>query len=196
MKKSDLTRLKIEEHAEQLFSERGLAGTSLRAIADSVEIKAGTILHHYPGGKDEIFNRLVQSIFDQLIGELADLEMSGEQLIDSVMILSSSLWDYFDNNPRRAKIIIREAMEENSEAFNLGKFQAKMINKAAKAMLDDIAEFEASPIEDAEVFIFSVLSAVLLYHSAPALLDIIFDDKKAVDNKQRFMSYVESLLSE
>lgn len=196
MKKSDLTRLKIEEHAEQLFSERGLAGTSLRAIADSVEIKAGTILHHYPGGKDEIFNKLVQSIFDQLIGELADLEVSGEQLIDSVMILSSSLWDYFDNNPRRAKIIIREAMEENSEAFNLGKFQAKMINKAAKAMLDDIAEFEASPIEDAEVFIFSVLSAVLLYHSAPALLDIIFDDKKAVDNKQRFMSYVESLLSE
>lgn len=194
-KKSDLTRQKILDHAEQLFSEKGMAGTSLRAIAESCDIQAGTILHHFAGGKDELFNELVQSIFDQLIDQLAGIENLSGNLVESILTLASSVWDYFAANPKRAKIILREAMEENSEAFGRGKFQARLISKAAKTFMLEARKKKQLTNINPEMFILNAFSLIIVYHSAPALKNMIFEDTKKAADKDMFLHNIRLMLS-
>jgi TetR/AcrR family transcriptional regulator, cholesterol catabolism regulator len=41
--------------AEQLFMERGYAGVTLRDVSAVVGIKQGSLYHHAPGGKEELY---------------------------------------------------------------------------------------------------------------------------------------------
>ncbi|WP_345350435.1 TetR/AcrR family transcriptional regulator [Rhodococcus olei] len=58
-------REEILFHAAKLFSERGVAGTTVRDIADEVGILSGS-LYHYFGSKDAIVFEIVISFVDDL----------------------------------------------------------------------------------------------------------------------------------
>jgi AcrR family transcriptional regulator len=52
-------RLQIIDTALQLFAVHGVAGTSMRALADAVGIKAASLYNHF-GSKDEIIDAVVE----------------------------------------------------------------------------------------------------------------------------------------
>ena len=194
MKKSEQTCHKILGCAEVLFSERGVAGTSLRAIAESAGIQAGTILHHFPGGKDQLFNELVAAIFDQLIAQLAVLEQGERDIRTSITLLASEIWDYFENNPKKARIVLREAMEVNSQAFASGRYQARLIAKAAKVFMQEGVESGHIQPVDAESFMHTVLSHILVFHAAPALTEMIYEESTTATDKTRFLAHIQLML--
>ena len=83
--KSEETRARIMEAASQLFTEKGYAGTTTRAIAERAEVNEVTLFRHF-GTKD----KLAQAIMDQF-GGLAiaeDLEgyLSGDYHQDLTLI--------------------------------------------------------------------------------------------------------------
>ena len=190
-RKSVLTRQRILDMAEQLFSEKGVEGTSLRAIAEQADMQAGNILHHFPGGKDELFNELVKTIFDQLINQLSGLGMQ-QEMPESLISIASGLWDYFETNPKRARIVLREAMEEHSEAFEQGKIQARLISVAAKSLMDTAVKKKQISKVDAEMFILDTFSLIIIYHSAPALRNMLMED--TVSGKKRFLAQIKKML--
>ncbi|WP_137726449.1 TetR/AcrR family transcriptional regulator [Prescottella subtropica] len=57
----------ILRHAARLFSERGVAGTTVRDIADAVGILSGS-LYHYFASKDDIAFEIVIAFVDDLNG--------------------------------------------------------------------------------------------------------------------------------
>lgn len=62
---STARRDEILLHAAQLFCERGVAGTTVRDIADAVGILSGS-LYHYFGSKDAIALEIVVTFLDDL----------------------------------------------------------------------------------------------------------------------------------
>lgn len=70
-------REEILFHAAKLFSERGVAGTTVRDIADEVGILSGS-LYHYFGSKDAIVFEIVIAFVDDLNERYAAAQVPGE----------------------------------------------------------------------------------------------------------------------
>lgn len=71
---SEVTRARLQQAAARLFAERGVGGTSVRAIADECGVTSATV-HHYFGGKDDLHRAVVDAMYlelDGLRGELAE----------------------------------------------------------------------------------------------------------------------------
>ena len=56
---SDSASAHVLDAAERVFLERGYAGTRLRDLADALGIKTASLYHHAPGGKRELWDRVV-----------------------------------------------------------------------------------------------------------------------------------------
>lgn len=66
-RKSEVSRSQILDAAALLFRDQGYAATTLRQIADAIDMKAGSIYYHF-ASKDEILDEVLE------IGERAVLE--------------------------------------------------------------------------------------------------------------------------
>lgn len=55
----------VLDAAERLFLERGYSGTRLRDLADAIGIKQASLYHHAPGGKRELWERVIDRTFDR-----------------------------------------------------------------------------------------------------------------------------------
>ena len=49
----------VLDKAEQLFLEKGYAQTKLRDLAASLNMKPASLYYHAPGGKEELWNRVI-----------------------------------------------------------------------------------------------------------------------------------------
>ncbi|BCN45660.1 TetR/AcrR family transcriptional regulator [Prescottella equi] len=83
-------REEILFHAAKLFSERGVAGTTVRDIADEVGILSGS-LYHYFGSKDAIVFEIVIAFVDDLNERYEATQVPGEtgrERIDHMVAVS------------------------------------------------------------------------------------------------------------
>lgn len=78
----DSTKFQIMASAIALFASKGYAGTSMREIASSVNIKAASLYSHWPRGKEqlledslhEIFNKFLAFVTANITGNSSSLE--------------------------------------------------------------------------------------------------------------------------
>ena len=57
-------RQRVLDAALALFSQRGFAATSMRDLADRLDINAATLYSHYRGGKDDLLAGVLEPFFD------------------------------------------------------------------------------------------------------------------------------------
>ena len=62
---SDAASAHVLDAAERVFLERGYAGTRLRDLADALGMRPASLYHHAPGGKRELWDRVVARAFDR-----------------------------------------------------------------------------------------------------------------------------------
>lgn len=86
------TELKIIESAKKVFSEKGLENAKMQDIADRAGISR-TSLNYYYRTKENLFQALVEQLFDTLLPKVTSLSVEGftlDSVIDQVVDI------YFD----------------------------------------------------------------------------------------------------
>ncbi len=94
---------KLLESALTLFSEKGYEGTSIREIIESAGVTR-PVLYYYFENKEDLYRRLVETKFSELIGEIERIKAS---ISDSIACLKAIICRTF------------ELTEENTEAVRL-----------------------------------------------------------------------------
>jgi AcrR family transcriptional regulator len=85
-------RLTLLERARVLFAEKGYAETSMRQIAEALEVSTGTLYHYFPN-KEELFKQLFLSISQRDVSEflaMAQETSSLEERIDLIFAFVES----------------------------------------------------------------------------------------------------------
>ena len=67
------TRLGIIEAAAEVYRERGVAGTTIGAVADRADVSRGTVVHHF-GGADGLLEAVLEHV-------LATIEIPDERVL-------------------------------------------------------------------------------------------------------------------
>ncbi len=98
------TRFQVMASAIALFASKGYAGTSMREIAATVNIKAASLYSHWPRGKKQLLEESLRTIFVKFLRYvISDLnsEMSPGEQIEAV-IRSHLSWQLTFGEPAMA----------------------------------------------------------------------------------------------
>lgn len=103
-------RARILEAATVRLAEHGYAGTSLRAVAEDVGIRAPSLLHHFsnkPALRDAVLEALLGRWKD-LVPAVLVAATTGRDRFDGVLGL---MLGFFAEEPRRARLLLRESLD-------------------------------------------------------------------------------------
>src|SRR4051794_41972858 len=62
MPRPDRSRAALVDTAALLFRRQGYAATGVNQILDGANVKAGSLYHHFPGGKQELAAAVVDNV--------------------------------------------------------------------------------------------------------------------------------------
>ncbi len=104
-------RAKILDAAEQLFTDHGYAGTSIRNIADSAGVNPA-LIHYYFGNKHALLQMILERSIKPMTAALATLRDSREASVDNIADLLVSMASKQPNIPR---LLAREVLLPGGE---------------------------------------------------------------------------------
>ena len=104
----DITKAKILETAERLFSEKGFDATSIDAISKSVGINKATIYYHF---KDK--NEILISLFEAILKELNQHLVKGRTTEKSIRDSMKEEILYMQGRRKILSVLMMEALKDN-----------------------------------------------------------------------------------
>ncbi len=105
----EITRAKILETAERLFSEKGFDATSIDSISKSVGINKATIYYHFKD-KNDILISLYEGIMADLNRHLNKEQVAGKSLQDKI----KEEIKYLQGKRKLLSILMMEALKDNN----------------------------------------------------------------------------------
>jgi TetR/AcrR family transcriptional regulator, lmrAB and yxaGH operons repressor len=84
MPRPDRSRAALVDSAARLFRRQGDAATGVNQILDTADVKAGSLYHHFPNGKQELAAAVVDSVGAGIERRLREFLDSGSPVADIV----------------------------------------------------------------------------------------------------------------
>lgn len=103
-------RSRILDAATRRLAERGYAGTSLKAVADDVGLRAPSLLYHFPSKaalRDAVLEGLL-SRWKDLVPAVLVAATTGRDRFEGALGL---MLGFFAEEPRRARLLVRESLD-------------------------------------------------------------------------------------
>jgi AcrR family transcriptional regulator len=100
-------RGQILEVAEELFARKGYGQTTMREIAERLDMKKPSLYHHFQS-KEDIYSTLILDIYRQLLDELAGLLNKGETLDEKLRLAIDRMVDFWAEHPNYPTIMAYE----------------------------------------------------------------------------------------
>lgn len=162
-------RHSILAEATRLFAQKGFDGTSVQEVAEAVGIRKPSLLYHF-ASKDE----LRKAVLDDVLARWSDvlprifLQATRDEQFDALMEAMSG---FFAEDPDRARIILREALDRPAElrallAAHVRPWVAVVAGQLEKGK----ARGAVRPEVDTEAYALHVVAMVV---SSIALLDSV-----------------------
>lgn len=108
MTKTESTKSRILDAAEQLFAERGFAETSLRTITTRARVNLASVNYHFGSKKSliqAVFDRFLQDFTKELSLELMTLEQLSADQLEAEKLLNALIRPLLSLNSRRNNAI-------------------------------------------------------------------------------------------
>ncbi len=131
-KQSDV-KDRIYSEAIRLFGEKGFEGTPIQAVADAVGIRKPSLLYHFNSKEelgDEVLKLMITS-WKEKLPELLKDPSNAYKVFEKVI---EELVAFFSEDPNRARLVMREAMDRPERVSSLAR-------EHLKPWMDELQEY-------------------------------------------------------
>jgi AcrR family transcriptional regulator len=86
------TRRQILTKAAELFLAKGYKGVSMKELAQAVEVTSAALYYHFPKGKEDLFTKMIQTVFvDEGLAGIDQTLAATQDVREQLTLLTSAL---------------------------------------------------------------------------------------------------------
>lgn len=188
------TRDRLLEAAAKEIARHGFKGASLRGVAERADIRAASIFHFFPGGKEELARAMLEHIMETIATRMTPTIDAGSDLppADLIVQCAAQLWDFLGEHPEYAGALMREVFEPDEEAIiEVVRENGQRIVKLATTYLK--AAQAAGELADFNVrrFLLRLASFTVTFHASPTMRRYILGARySAGDEREAFLQSI------
>lgn len=173
---------RIRAAAKRLFTERGYAGTTVRAIAEEAGVATGTVLV-YGETKDALLHELWRAEAMPLV-EAAVASLPGGAFVDRCMHLFEPLLAHYASQPELARVVVKELPWLTGSAEEAHRPALAMLVGALARIVDEAKasgelRVDLEP-ESAAELVFSMYHAAVLRLLVPLMSSTAADARNVL----------------
>jgi AcrR family transcriptional regulator len=183
-KRSVSTKDVLLRVAAQQFAAKGFEGASMRSIASAVGIQAASIFHHFPDGKAQLYDEIVQQVIDKITAQIINWESRANEPAQAIVEICLLFWDYFDGNEAAASVLLRDAFDPRGERGRRIRQQSETIQNIAAAFIRAAQSQNKLRNFDPEAFMFWACVYVLNFHGTTGIRESIWGQYSKKNMKQ------------
>ena len=172
---SDATRERILRATAIEIARHGFKGASLRGVAERADIKAASIFHYFPAGKDELTRAMLAHIMEIIATRMTPTIQASSELpaTDLIVQCSALLWDFFAEHPEYAGALMREAFEPDEAVAAVVREHALRVVKLATTYFRAAQAAGTLATFDVRRFLMRISSYAITFHAAPSMRQYI-----------------------
>jgi AcrR family transcriptional regulator len=146
----------ILDAAEYLFAVRGFAATSIREIAERVDVNPAMV-HYYFGSKKKLLQAVMERVLEPMAGAVTEVEEQGDL---PVRDLTRLLFSMAADHPYLPQLITREVFLPGGELQNefLEHFAPRLGGRLPGMLRREQSEGRLAPDVDPQIMSLLVLS--------------------------------------
>lgn len=111
---------KLLESALNLFSEKGYEGTSIREIIEGAGVTR-PVLYYYFENKEDLFKRLVEVKFGELVGEIESIKLNTRGCANQLKQIIRVAFNLAETQQEAVRLILQVFFSPPSQGPNLDK---------------------------------------------------------------------------
>jgi AcrR family transcriptional regulator len=127
---------KILETAAKFFSEKGYNGTSMREIAEALDISKAALYYHFPG-KDAIFTACISNSLERIASYYESLAVSERDFWTKLEEIISGIYRFSESRPHTFKLfslLISKSFDRDPDKLMMQHFFQRQLD-AFNAMI-------------------------------------------------------------
>jgi len=190
---SDATRERLLRATAMEIARHGFKGASLRGVATRAEIRAASIFHYFPEGKEQLVRAMLAHIMETIATRMTPTIHASSNLTapDLIVQCSALLWDFFAEHPEYAGALMREAFEPDVAMADVVRDNALRVVKLATAYFRAAQESGQLAPFDVRRFLMRISSYVITFHAAPSMRQYILGPRVSLrEEREAFLRTV------
>lgn len=160
--------------AEEIFAENGFRGTTLREIAERVNIQTPGLYYHFDS-KQDIYDSMIRNIYDSLADKLLEPIESAEGVKAKVRLLVELLMDFWSEHQMAPRIIAQETLLEKGLLYDelIPDVLAPMFAGIVRSFEEAEAEDRGIRDLDMPLLVYNVFGLTIFYFFAGHVLAML-----------------------
>jgi len=166
------TRHRLLRAAATEIARHGFKGATLRGVAARADIRAASIFHYFPEGKEELALAMLEHIMETIATRMTPTIDAGGDLppADLIVQCTAQLWDFMGEYPEYAGALMREAFEPDEETMvEVVRENGQHIVKLATAYIEAAQAVGQLGSFDIGRFLFRLASYTITFHASPTM---------------------------
>lgn len=166
------TRERLLNVAETLFSERGLAGTSMRDIARDADLQVASLYNHFPG-KQALYEAVLNRGVEPVMSMLSAMAIRRREALDVDGIIEQVM-NHLASHPHLPRLIQHEALTGGDHLEALAERWIRPLLAVGVAAME--REGSAFERDEYPLAVSAWVHLIFGYFSMAPLMQVIFDE--------------------
>ena len=113
------TRQRLLRAAATEIARHGFKGASLRGVAARADIRAASIFHFFPDGKEQLARAMLEHIMETIATRMTPTLDAASDIgpPDLIVRCTAELWDFMAEHPEYAGALMREAFQADEDSI-------------------------------------------------------------------------------
>ncbi len=166
---SDSTRERLLRATAMEVARHGFKGATLRGVAERANIRAASIFHYFPEGKEQLVRAMLTHIMETIATRMTPTLDAGSSLAPADLIVQCAalLWNFMGEHPEYAGALMREAFEPDDALSDVVRDDAKRVVKLATAYIQACQAAGQLGQFSVRRFLLRIASFAMTFHAAP-----------------------------